>query len=349
MKRVGGAEVQRHVLVDGNNLVHRAQAVYIDMRLKEGRPLLSGPKGYPTGVIYGSLSFLASWLYDITNPTRISIFFDGVPKRRLQLDSHYKEDRDASKKGLKLTDPSGTGVRFPLLMRDGYDATCEVDVLARIFQILGCDVYHDPDEEADDLIASFVNQHQDAVNIIISDDKDFFQLLTNPRVVIYRPGSKDTRFFDAEAAEAHWTKFNKGKHPRIPVGHVRMFKSLCGDASDCIIGVERLRKNVAATLCHHPDIDSLYSSGFPGFSDSEKSKTLEMKERIALNYQLVGFYDNLDLSKSIRPAIPNHTLAGDICREDLHMMKLDLKSFRLGEKPSTEALSIPVDDWLLNI
>jgi len=346
MRRVGGAEVHRHVLVDGNNLVHRANAVYVDARLSDGRPLLCGPKGYPTGVIYGALSFLATWLYDL-NATRISVFFDGVPRRRLAMDPKYK-DREPSKNGLKLVDPSGTGVRFPLQLRDGYSATCEVDVFSHLLQLLGCDVYFDPDEEADDLIATFVKQNPEFINIIVSDDKDFFQLLTNPRVVIYRPGGQDQRFVDAEAAEAHWAKYNKGKHPRVPVSQVRMFKSLCGDTSDNIPGVERLRKKVAITLCHHPDIDSLYASGLPGVSDAERQKMLEMRERVALNYLLVGLIDDLDLSKAIRHAAPDHLLAGDICREDLHMTKLDLKPYKLGPH-TNEVPSIPIDDWLQNI
>ncbi len=224
MRKIGGLETRRNILVDGNNLIHRAYFAWVESRAREGLPPLVAPKSkYPTGILEGSFSMLSSWLCSMNEPTRVSVFFDGVPKRRLELDPSYKGDRDFADRGLKLSDPSKTGVRHPICLRDGFEAGCEIDVLAHLFSLLDCDVYHDPDEEADDLIASFIKIRPDEMHVIVSDDKDFFQLLVNPRVVIYRPGSKDERFFDAEKATNHWKKFGGGSHLAVPVSQVRMF------------------------------------------------------------------------------------------------------------------------------
>ena len=345
MRHIGGAETKRHVLVDGNNLLQRAYYVCVEGRIKDGRPLLSGPKGYPTGIIYGFLSFLSSWLYDMQPIASVQVFFDGAPARRRALDPTYKIKRDDNKYNLRLG--SADTVKIPLTLRDGYEAESDIAVLSHLLSLLGCDVYHNKKEEADDLIATFCKQKAGSVRIVVSDDKDFFQLLVDPRVVTYRPGSKDHKWVDAEASAEVWGRLFKGKHPKVPCEQVRMFKTLCGDSSDGIVGVPLLRKRVAMTVCHLPTPDDVIASGMPGFSASERNKALEAQERIKLNWQLVGLVDDLDLSESLYAAAPNYQLAVDICREDLLMNGLDLGPFRPPQAQS--AGGVPLESWLEGI
>ena len=349
MRRPGGLE--RHVLVDGNNLIHRAYYAYVNSRYERGEPLLSGPGGYPTGVIYGSLFMLSSWLYSIPDITKISIFFDGYSKRRKTLDPEYKSNRDLnSDRGLKLTS-SSSAVCLNKVLLDGYSSSSEVDTLSHIFSLLGCDVYHDPNEEADDLIASFCRSNRDSVRVIVSADKDFFQLLVDPRVACYVPGIDGDRFFDAEKSAKHWARMNKGSHPAVLPSHVRMFKALCGDSSDGIHGVERLRKKVAVSLCHHQSIDDLYASGLPGMSPSERDKAVLMRDRIRLNYDLVGLDESIDLSSRIRePGRPSFSLATNILHQDLGIMSVDILPFKIGVSiPLQSPEPIPRESWLSDI
>lgn len=341
MRFVGGAETRRNVLVDGNNLIHRAYYAFVESRLKEGKPLLCSPGGFPTGVIYGFLSMLSSWLYDIPSFTSVSVFFDGVPSRRLSVDPEYKAGRDSHELKMGVSDAQ------VFRLRDGREVRGEIELLAVVLQLLGCDVYHHPREEADDLIASFVRSRPGEVHVIVSADRDFFQLLTDPRVVCYLPGIDGDRFFDAERSGQHWARLNKGKHPAVPPSHVRMFKALCGDASDAIHGVERLRKRVAVPLCHHVSVDDLYATGFPGFSDVEKEKAVAARDRIRTNYELVGLYETVDLSECRRPGVADAAAAKDLCREDLGIGSLDFSPFKTGPTPSVPA--IPVASWLLDI
>lgn len=318
MRMVGGKETTRHVLIDGGNLLYRSYYSYVVAREKSGQAGFKTSGGFPTGLTYGFLSLLGSWLHDFIPISKISIFFDGSPVRRKNLDSTYKSNRTSELKEFV----SGNSIRIN-------DKTFEnqIDLLKYILGLLGCDIYHDPNEEADDLIASFCDSNKETVRIIVSDDKDFFQLLTDPRIIIYRPGSEN-RFFDAEAAENHWAKFQGGSHPKVPASHVRMFKSLCGDSSDGIVGVDRLRKKIAVNLCHHMSVEELFGSGLPGFSETEKLKTFELRERIATNFELVGMRSDINMSECITPGVPNFGMASDILVEDLEFSRTDLSGFR---------------------
>jgi 5'-3' exonuclease len=283
---------------------------------KTSSPFMS-PTGYPTGLIYGMLSMLSDWIQDIATPSKILLFLDGVPRRRLILDPQYKQ---------KTTDSERPGsVPCPITLSDGFVAQNELDILVHLFKLFGIDIYHNPDEEADDLIASYIDQNRDDINVIMSSDRDYYQLLSdNDRIIIYRPGVSGNRFYDAErATEDLMNKY--GAH--IPPSNIRMFKALTGDPSDGISGIFRLRKKAAAPLCSSRTIDELYETGFPGFSKSEKSRALLCRDRIHLNYKLIGFNRDLNLSDSKREAISDHRMASQILHNDLGIRSINISVF----------------------
>lgn len=324
-------KLEKNILVDGNNLLHRAHAVFVE---RAPDPMRS-PSGYPTGLIYGFLSMLADWTTSISTPTRMDVFFDGVPRRRLAMDPSYKLREDAA---LKFSGP-------PVRLCDGYEANDDFDVLRHLLGLLGADLFRHPDEEADDLIASYVSSRPQDLHIIISSDRDFYQLLTmSGRVVIYRPGVPGNRFFDSERAAEDLEK--KYKAALLP-SNIRMFKALTGDPSDGIHGVPRLRRKVAAAVSSHSDVDSLYGSGFPGFSDVERAKTMEMRDRVKLNWDLVGLRQDVDLATTRTPGRYDHSTASRILREDLGITTVYPHLFEFG--PSKTRLSPELPDWLQGI
>lgn len=296
--------VDRNVLVDGNNLIHRAHAVFVKDR--PPHDVLISPSGYPTGLIYGIFSMLSDWIPEISDPTCMAFFLDGRPAKRLALDPSYK---------LKDKQDRPGSADCPIVLSDGFSASNEMDVVVHLLSLLGVDVYHNPDEEADDLIASYVVSKPEDMHVIVSSDIDFYQLLDgNDRVVLFRPGTGSNRFFDAERAEEHL--LNKFK-VRVPPGNVRMFKALTGDPSDGISGIPRLRKKVAAPLCHHKSVDDLFGTGLPNFSKAEREKAESMKNQIRVNYELIGLDSSLDLSGSHIQPRPDPKAASRILREDL--------------------------------
>ena len=347
MRRIGGPEIDRYILVDGNNLLRRSYYVFIENRLKEGTPLLSGQNGFSTGVIYGFLSFLNSWLYDMQPFKSVAVVFDGRPSRRRLLDPTYKIKSNDD----KTYDFRINKTESKIKLFDGFEAISDISALIHILKLLGCDIYHDPNEEADDIIATLCKKRQESIRIIVSDDKDFFQLLTDPKVILYRPGAKNRKFCDAEESMEVWGRMSKvkgvGTHPKVPCSQVRMFKTLCGDSSDEISGVPRLRKHVAMSVCHFSSLDEIYSSGLTKFSKSEKLKMMSMRERLKLNWELIGLKDDVDLSNSLQQAQKNYQMAVDICKNDL-FINLDLNSFKPAEMMNNYK-SIPLDDWLAGI
>jgi 5'-3' exonuclease len=305
----------RNVLIDGRNLLYRAHAIHVDLRQKKCEPPFCSRSGYPTGVIYGTLLMLSNWLPDIESPTSAIFFLDGIPKRRRELDPGYK-----LKDGLGIT--LGHSEHVKLL--DGYEASCDIDVISHILQLFGVDTVFNPDEEADDLIASYVKQHLNEINIIMSSDKDFYQIISDT-VILYRPGTDGDRFYDAERAEDHMFRLYK---VHISPKSIRMFKSLTGDASDTIVGIPRLRKKVAAPLCVQPDVDAVYATGLPGFSKSEKAKALELKDRIKLNFELTRLDQDLDVELFRKHTEPNIDMAMKILNDDFQIYGIDRQSFR---------------------
>ena len=320
---------RRTVLVDGNNLLHRVHAVFVTNRSHD--PLI-GPSGYPTGLIYGFLSLLSDWVSSISDPTGLAVFFDGVPRRRLALDPDYKKKEPGDVR------PGHSPASIEL--RDGQRCATELEVLVHVLRLMGVDVYRHPDEEADDLIASYVAANPSDLHVIISSDRDYYQLFAeHERLVIYRPGhAGGARFFDADTAEEDLTKkYEVALRP----SDVRMFKALTGDHSDKIPGVPRLRKKVAAPLCRHRSVDDLIATGLPGFSKVEKQKTEDLRDRIALNLLLITLDSTVDYGACRMRALADYEMAGRVLREDLGIGYVSPRSFAFA--PSGRRVGAPVE------
>lgn len=335
--------MNRNVLIDGGNLLHRAYHVFVS----DNPDPLTSRSGYPTGLIYGCVNMLVNWIETMERFTAVHMFLDGVPMRRRQYDPTYKV-KDASHRPMTL---NGKSVK----LSDGYVASDEIDVLSHVMQLLGVVVYHHSEEEADDLIASFVRKFPDDVSVIISSDKDFFQLLTNPRVVVYRPDAKGRRLLDAEGAEEYWGTLQKGSHPRVPVAHVRMFKSLCGDTSDGISGVPRFRKKVAANLCKQGSLEAIFASEMVECSATERENLKKLKDQVMLNYRLVGLVDDLNLDSMSRSMTPDLAMAKKILLDDLDihlginaLVPTGIGRVRFSGEDAAPA-KILADDWLSGI
>lgn len=330
MRTIGGAETTRHILIDGNNILRRVYYAFVEAREKNKESPFLDRNGIRIGIIYGMFSYLPPLLYDLASPTKISFFLDGKPKRRLEMDSSYKDD---DRKSLDLGEP----IKF----EDGTEFPNQVEFISYIFRCLGCDVYYHPDEEADDLIASFVTSNPGAVHIIVSSDKDFFQLVKD-RVVVYRPGVPPPRLYDAERIEEYYQK----KHGIcLKPSQVRMFKALTGDPSDNIIGVPRIRKKVAFPLCDLSSIDEIIASGTKMLSAIERKNLIELKDRLILNYELVGLKHDIDLKECIIPAEINFEKASSLC--EYLRVPLDTTPFRIGKSAFKYVSSNP--DWLADI
>lgn len=326
----------KNIIIDGNNLIHRSYAVFVGN--KHPDDLLTSNSGYPTGFIYGIFSMLSDWITEIGNPTKIYFVLDGKPVKRLALDPEYKKKENTVNPG------SDSNI---ITLTDGFVANSEMELVLHLLSLLGVDILHHNLEEADDVIASFVKKNIEDINVVVSSDIDFYQILSwSDKIVLYRPGVGSDRFFDAEKAEEHMLKKFK---VRISPSGVRMFKALTGDPSDGINGIFRVRKKLVAPLCHHASVDDVYGTGFPGFSKLEKQRAMESYDRVKINYELVGLNSDLDLESVITKSEPNFDLASQIFEEDLSIHSIRVNSFKVGNKTRTSTARSLIPDFLSDI
>ena len=297
-RKIGGDAVEQHVLIDISNILHRAfHSVFPNFNGGE-------PGAKSSRVTIRTLEILNSVLRGIPNKDKVCIFFDGKPERRIASYDAYK----ANRKSKNILDSI-----WEKTLVDGHFVRTELDLISHIFSLLGCDTYFNPSEEADDMIASYIKHNPGKVKVIISDDKDFFQLLSDPKVVILRPTSNE--FIDADKSARFWIKDESGCD--VKPEHVRMFKSLCGDPSDNIKGVFRLNKKTAASLCDARDIDDLLANKIGSLSHLDKQKIISSEQIIRRNWDLVSFNDTIDVSSYVTSGSKNIELARKVIENDL--------------------------------
>lgn len=158
------------LLFDGSNVMMRAHFAV---------PHLTTKKGFPVGAIKGSINIVES-LYRRVRPSHVSFVFDRKEKtHRHRIFKAYKGTRKRDPKVAAIVKPQ----RRPL-----YD----------LLTAMGIYVLHKSGYEADDLIgtacAAFLAQYPKGKVIIVSNDKDFAQLLVNKRVTILKYNHKDKTY-----------------------------------------------------------------------------------------------------------------------------------------------------------
>lgn len=206
------------ILVDGNNLAHRARHVYKLSHL-----------GQDTSILYGVLRSLAGY-YKRFKPYRIVVCFDhGYPASRKQLVPTYKAGRaEAHAEDIEWIEAlRQLNKLYEWLPKFGI-MTCKIEGY-----------------EADDLIAAysstvpnlFQGDHQRV--LVVSGDKDMYQLV-NHSVDVCDPNSNlADRFVTVESFE---------QFVGVPQHSYLLYRALVGDDSDKIPGVKGIGPGKAKKL-----------------------------------------------------------------------------------------------------
>lgn len=204
--------MKKLLLIDANSLLHRAY---------HALPPLTGPKGEPTGALYGSTSILLRALREI-KPDYIAACFDlPGPTFRHEAFETYKATRPETPKELAF----------------------QIEKSKEILTAFGIPVLSAPSYEADDLIGAATNAVKNETKlevIVLSGDLDMLQLASD-RTKIYtmRKGISDTVIYDGEAVKARY-----GFEPEL----LPDYKALRGDPSDNIPGVPGIGEKTASAL-----------------------------------------------------------------------------------------------------
>lgn len=246
--------MEKLLLVDGSNLLF--QMFY-------GMPArITGAQGQ---AIQGTLGFVGALLKVIRRlqPTHVAVLFDGETEnpRRL-LDADYKANRpDYS----QLPEEDTPFSQLP-------------DIYAALDH-LGICHSETVDCEADDWIAGYARQYgTDREVVILSQDSDFFQLITQ-RVSVYRYRGARSVLCDS----AYITE-KLGVDP----AQYAAFKSLTGDSADNIAGVPGIGpKTAAALLREYGDLDTLLQQADTIGKPALRATVQASVQRILHNHQLI--------------------------------------------------------------
>lgn len=256
-RKSGGAKVIQNILVDGHNLAFRCMYA-------PGMASLSDGSGRPTGVILGFLRSLGA-LKKRFPEARLYVTWDGSSNRRKAVYADYKGNRPDRSNGEQTFDQIG-------FLRD-------------ILPKFGAWQVFNPDEEADDVIATVVKGSlREQHNVIYSTDKDMLALVTGTTFVLMPgAGSRKEVLYDTAGVESAFG---------VAPGNLLQLRAFCGDPSDNIPGVPRVPKKVLKSLVRaHGTIDGVYKSSLTGLSDGQYERLRLSEPQVRLNLQLMSFVD----------------------------------------------------------
>jgi DNA polymerase-1 len=163
----------------------------------------------------------------------------------------------------------------------------QVDNIKRLLSNICVDQYDKLDQEADDVIATLVEEFKgksDTDNIIVyTNDKDMLQLVEDGKVVVFKPkvGVNPEKFYDEEAVKE---KFG------VKPSNLAVFRSFDGDESDSIKGVSRVRRKIISNIVNeYKDIRTIFESmGSISLTENERSKLASFKDTAELNYKIIA-------------------------------------------------------------
>ncbi len=250
------------LLIDGHYYVYRSF-----FAIRE----LSNSRGEPTNAIYGFIKTVRRMVKDLA-PDRAAVIWDeGLPKRRVELQPAYKQQR----------------AEMPDLMKP------QLTFIQNIVPLLGFASLSLPDTEADDLMASYAvaaRGRGDEV-VIATNDKDLFQLVDD-RVKVYSTNKADlaapSDSFALLGAEAVRKKWNVEP---LQIGDVL---ALVGDNVDNIPGVDGLGpKGAASLLAAHGSLDAVLANVDLVKNERIREKLRAARGQIEQNREMVRL--DLDL------------------------------------------------------
>jgi len=217
-------------LVDGYALIYRAFFAMI------ARPLTTR-RGENTSAAWGVTNFLLR-LLERRRPDYLAWVHDVGESFRHQTYPQYKATRQ------KLTEE----------LQQEFDRSVErIEQILEAFRVplVGVEGY-----EADDVIGTLATTARGLQVVIVSGDKDFYQLI-GPGIALLNPGRGGPA-----AVEEHWVdQTNASERLGVPPERVVDYLALVGDSSDNVPGVKGVGEKTALELLKSfGDLDAILAS-----------------------------------------------------------------------------------------
>ena len=218
--------------------------------------------GEPCGGVVGFLKGLNN-LSTQFSPERIYVVWEqggGCPRRR-KLYPEYKANRLKVKSEFKSINLPANGVPSKQWIKDDTENKLhQIKMLVDSLKNLPvCQVYV-AETECDDVIGYMIRNKLKNINglkIVVSSDRDFYQLLDEPDVKIFNPADKS--FHDGPIVKV---KVGKDEFIDVPARNYVLVRTMTGDDSDNITGVPGMGFKTAMKL-------------FPSLSDASEDHTIQ--------------------------------------------------------------------------
>ncbi len=238
-------------LIDGYGYVFRAYYAL---------PSMTDPKGTPVGAVFGFCRMLLNLIEKHKDEPLAVVFDSGGKNHRHHLYPAYKSHRPPAPEDLIL--------QFPLVRE--------------VCQALGVFIIEMPNQEADDLIATYARlavKEGYLVNVV-SSDKDLMQLV-NDHVTMYDP-IKNKKLDQAAVVE----KFG------VPPDRVIDVQALMGDSADNIPGIPGVGPKTATELITtYGSLDNLYAHINEMPASKRKENLMTHKDLAYVSKELVTLID----------------------------------------------------------
>jgi DNA polymerase-1 len=202
---------KKFIIIDANALLHRSF---------HALPPLTTKKGQLINAVYGFTAVLLKVFREF-KPEYMAVAFD-VKKKTFR----HKEFKEYKAGRIKAPD----------------EFYAQIPLAKKVLEAFGISIFEKEDFEADDIIGTVTeeNKKKDIDNIIVTGDKDSFQLINDQtKVYTLRKGITDTVTYDA-----HLLKQRYGISPEQMID----FKAIAGDPSDNIPGVKGIGEKGALEL-----------------------------------------------------------------------------------------------------
>jgi DNA polymerase I len=310
---------ERLYIVDGHGYIFRAHYGLMNSSRGERKEVrLSTSEGMPTGALYVFSRMLMRLEEDFA-PRRMAVVFDDKSGRktfRTELYPAYKATRKDTPEELVV----------------------QMDYFAKVVHGLGWPVLAVPGVEADDVIATLVDQARarDWEVVIFSADKDIMQMVGDHVSMI-----------DA-LRQKTYTRDEVIKKMGVPPEQIPDFLALVGDTSDNIPGLRGVGDKTAATLLEtYGSLANLIAQNpvVPRIATKQPFSDPEQLARVRLSRQLVELRRDVPL-----PLALDELVVGAWDLPGLHQLFTELEFQVLVDKvkirmpPADDVVVVPAPD-----
>lgn len=262
------------MLIDSFSLIFRS---YYAM------PDLTNNLGYPTGASYGFFNMINSIIMRYKPDYCVCVFDTPGGNFRHDIYKEYKANRKSTPEELKV----------------------QIKDIVDLIDAIGLPLIKLSGFEADDVIGTIsnfvVDHHEDHQVIILSNDKDFSQLVRPNNSIVLLQSHK---YFQEIIVDYQGVIDKFGVRPEQIIDYL----SLIGDAVDNIKGVEKCGpKTAVGWLKNYDNIDNLINN-INNISGRIKDNLIDSIKWLPIAKELITIRCDLDLDKILIPECSLNTL-----------------------------------------